>query len=298
MAKKKKKKVIIEDEKKPTDNKKILKITIICVILFGIICLLWARFISTSGLIVKEYPIYTTELGESFDGFKIVQFSDLHYGSTIGLKELKKTVKEINSLKPDIIIFTGDLVEQDVTLSDKEVNNIITELNKLEPRIETLAVIGNHDYDHDYWNKIVPNLDWIVLDNTYEYVYNNISEKLVFVGFDDLTEGTPDYSNAFSFLNEQTEKIYTIVLAHEPDQVDEISDYEFDLVLSGHSHLGQVRFPLIGALYTPKGSKKYYDEHYKVGDADLYINGGIGTSLMKLRFFNKPSINLYRFYTK
>ena len=64
MAKKKKKKVIIEDEKKPTDNKKILKITIICVILFGIICLLWARFISTSGLIIKEYPIYTTELGK------------------------------------------------------------------------------------------------------------------------------------------------------------------------------------------------------------------------------------------
>ena len=296
MAKKKKNNIVLEDENQ--EKKFNYKILIIVLIITAIICLLWARYISTIGLQVLEYPIKTTELGDSFDGFKIVQFSDLHYGSTVSIKELKKTVKKINNLKPDIIVFTGDLVEQDVKLSEKEIKDIITELNKLEARIEILAVIGNHDYDHDYWEQIVPNLNWKVLDNTYEYVYNNDSEKLVFVGFDDLTEGNPDYENAFSFLNEQTDKLYTILLMHEPDQIDEIRTYDFDLALAGHSHLGQVRLPLIGAIYTPIGSKKYYDEHYKVDDADLYINGGIGTSLLKVRFFNKPSINLYRFYTK
>ena len=68
--------------------------------------------------------------------------------------------------------------------------------------------------------------------------------------------------------------------------------------MAGHSHLGQIRLPLIGAIYTPKGSKKYYDEHYKVNNADMYINGGIGTSVIEFRLLNKPSINLYRFYTK
>ena len=283
---------------KNKDKTKITLIIIMIVLFIGVSGLFWGRFISTNGLIIKEYPIKTKNLSIAYDGLKIVHFSDLHYGSTIGLKELKETVKKINKLKPDIIVFTGDLVEDNVKLSKKEIKQIIKELDNLNPKIETLAVIGNHDYDHDYWNKIVPNLNWTVLDNTYKYVYNGTKEKIVFVGFDDLTEGKPDYDNAFSFLNEQTENIYTIVLAHEPDQVDEISDYEFNLVLSGHSHLGQVRFPLIGALYTPPGSKKYFDEHYKIGDADLYINGGIGTSLIKLRFFNKPSINLYRFYTQ
>ena len=284
--------------KNEPDKTKIILIIIMIGLFICVSGLFWGRYISTKGLVVKEYPIKTKELSNNYDGFKIVHFSDLHYGSTVGLKELKDTVKKINRLNPDIIVFTGDLVENNVKLSKKELNNFIKELNKLKPKIETLAVIGNHDYDHDYWNKIVPNLDWTVLDNTYKYVYNGSNEKIVFVGFDDLTEGKPDYDNAFSFLNEQTEKLYTIVLAHEPDQVDEISDYEFNLVLSGHSHLGQVRLPLIGALYTPIGSKKYFDEHYKIGNADLYINGGIGTSLVKLRFFNKPSINLYRFYTK
>lgn len=284
--------------KNEPDKTKIILIIIMIGLFICVSGLFWGRYISTKGLVVKEYPIKTKELSNNYDGFKIVHFSDLHYGSTVGLKELKDTVKKINKLNPDIIVFTGDLVENNLKLSKKELNNIIKELNKLKPKIETLAVIGNHDYDHDYWNKIVPNLDWTVLDNTYKYVYNGSNEKIVFVGFDDLTEGKPDYDNAFSFLNEQTEKLYTIVLAHEPDQVDEISDYEFNLVLSGHSHLGQVRLPLIGALYTPIGSKKYFDEHYKIGNADLYINGGIGTSLVKLRFFNNPSINLYRFYTQ
>lgn len=296
MAKKKKNKIVLEDENK--EHKINIKLLILILIIIGVICFFWARYISTNGLVVKEYPIKTTDLATSFDGFKIVQFSDLHYGSTAKLKELKKVVKEINNLKPDIIVFTGDLIDQDITLTDKEVQEVITELNKLEPKIETLAVIGNHDYDHDYWNKIIPKLNWKVLDNTYEYVYKSKDELLVFVGLDDYLEGKPDYDNAFSFLNEQTNKVYTIVLMHEPDQVDEIINYEFDLVLSGHSHLGQVRFPLVGALYTPEGSKKYYDEHYKVGNAHMYINGGIGTSLLDLRFFNKPSINLYRFYTQ
>lgn len=287
-----------KNNKVEKDKTKITLIIIMIILFLGVAGLFWARFISTKGLIIKEYPIKTKELSTAFDGFKIVHFSDLHYGSTVGIDELKETVKSINKLKPDIIVFTGDLVEDNVLLTEKEINNIIKELKKLSPKIETLAVIGNHDYDHDYWNQIIPELDWTVLDNTYKYVYNGSKEKIVFVGFDDLMEGNPDYDNAFSFLNEQTEKIYTIVLAHEPDQVDKISNYEFNLVLSGHSHLGQVRLPLIGALYTPVGSKKYFDEHYKIGDADLYINGGIGTSLVKVRFFNKPSINLYRFYTQ
>lgn len=284
--------------KKEENKKHILRIIIIVAVFLIAIVVLYSRFIGTTGLIVKEYPIRTNELNEDYDGLKIIHFSDLHYKSTIDINYVKKLVKKINELKPDIVVFTGDLVESNVTLDDKEVKNLTKELDKINPTIETLAVIGNHDYDHDYWNQIVPNLNWKVLDNTYEYVYSNSTTPILFVGFDDLREGTPDYANAFSYLNTDSNDRYTIVLAHEPDQIDEIKDYNFDLYLSGHSHLGQIRVPLVGAIYTPVGSKKYYDEHYYVNDADMYISGGIGTSLLKLRLFNRPSINLYRFYTK
>ena len=73
-----------------------------------------------------------------------------------------------------------------------------------------------------------------------------------------------------------------------------IKDYNVDLVLSGHSHNGQINIPFIKKYFLPKGSRKYYDNYYKVQDTDLYISSGIGLSRLNLRMFNKPSINFYR----
>lgn len=278
-------------------KRKIIKI-FLTVLFIVLVIILYARFLGTKGLIVKEYPIKTTHLDEYYDGFKIIHFSDLHYGSTIFLDDVKKLVKKINSEEPHVVVFTGDLIDKDFKLSENDATSLKDELGKINPEIEVLTVKGNHDYEHDYFSSIVEELGWHFLDNTYEYLYHDSKIPIVFVGLDDLLNGTPDYANAFSYLNEVTSEHYTIVLAHEPDQIKEISNYDFNLYLAGHSHLGQIRFPLVGAIYTPKGSKKYYDEHYKVNNADLYINGGIGTSIIKFRFLNKPSINLYRFYTK
>ena len=292
------KEIVENEENKKSTKYLFLKIGLVLAVLL-LVTLLWARYISTSGLIVKEYAIDNAKLNEDYDGFKIVHFSDLHYGSTIFESELKNVVKEINKQKPDIVVFTGDLVESGVNLTDDDLKVLVKELKKINPNIETFAVDGNHDYNNnDYYEKVMEELDWHVLNNTYEFVYGKSKTPLVIVGLKDLMYGKQDYENAFSFLNETEEDLYTIVLAHEPDQIMEFSNYNFDLVLSGHSHLGQVRIPFIGALYTPVGSKKYYDEYYKVNNADLYISGGIGTSTIKFRFFNKPSINLYRFYTK
>lgn len=285
------------DNEKRISKGKVIKFTILlAIILLGL--LLYSRYISTSGLFIKEYKIETTKLDDNYDSFKIVHFTDLHYGTTVNKKELKRLVNKINDQKPDVIVFTGDLVDRKVKLSDKEYIDMSKELSKLDPKIEVISVIGNHDYYNDYYNKIVKDLSWISLDNTYEYVYNNSKKPIVFVGLDDLTNGKIDINNAFSFLNESEDDKYTIVLTHEPDTVLEFKDYSFDLVFSGHSHLGQVRLPGFGAVYTPVGSKKYYDEHYTINNSHLYISSGIGTSTIPFRFLNRPSFNLYRFYTK
>lgn len=287
----------IEEKLNKGKKAKIIKI-ILFIIFIIVIVMLYSRYIGTKGLEINEYPIKTTRLNESYDGFKIIHFTDLHYGSTVTLDDVKKLVKSINNEDPHLVIFTGDLIDKDVSVSETEFDKLKEELAKLNPEIETLTVKGNHDYDHDYFNKMVEELNWHLLDNTYEYIYYKSVNPIVFVGLDDLLNGNPDYTNAFSYLNEIGDDTYTIILAHEPDQIEEISNYNFNLFLAGHSHLGQVRLPLIGSVYTPVGAKKYYDEHYKVNNADLYISGGIGTSVVKFRLLNKPSINLYRFYTK
>ena len=114
MEDKKEKTDIIVEEK---DDKKKLKIKL-CII-FGILlfitcCILWARFISTRGLVVKEVKVEATTLPDEYDGLKVLHFGDLHYGSTIHKKELDKIVETINKQNPDIIVFVGDLVELNV----------------------------------------------------------------------------------------------------------------------------------------------------------------------------------------
>ena len=92
--------------------------------------------------------------------------------------------------------------------------------------------------------------------------------------------------------------IFSILLMHEPDYVDDLNIANYDLVLSGHSHNGQVNITLLKKLYLPVGSKKYNKEYYRINDTDLYIYNGTGTSMWKFRLFSRPSINLYRITKK
>ena len=284
------------NEKKISTKTKLLIIG--GIILFIVLCILWARFISTRGIVIKEVKVDATTLPDEYDGLKIVHFTDIHYGSTINKKEMEHIVETINNQNADIVIFTGDLVEQGVQLNENEVNELTDLLNKIDAKIEKYVVKGNHDFDHNYFDNIIPKTNFVLLNNSYDYFYKDSNIPIVIAGLDDYWKGKPDYKSAFSFLQDFEEQPYTILLLHEPDQVDELGEYKFNIAFAGHSHLGQVRLPFLGALYTPYGARKYTDSHYLINGNDLYIDGGLGTSTLKLRFFNKPSISLYRFYTK
>lgn len=284
------------NEKKISTKTKLLIIG--GIILFIVLCILWARFISTRGIVIKEVKVDATTLPDEYDGLKIVHFTDIHYGSTINKKEMEHIIETINNQNADIVIFTGDLVEQGVQLNENEVNELTDLLNKIDAKVEKYVVKGNHDFDHNYFDNIIPKTNFVLLNNSYDYFYKDSNIPIVIAGLDDYWKGKPDYKSAFSFLQDFEEQPYTILLLHEPDQVDELGEYKFNIAFAGHSHLGQVRLPFLGALYTPYGARKYTDSHYLINGNDLYIDGGLGTSTLKLRFFNKPSISLYRFYTK
>lgn len=287
--------------------KKGIKILIGFLIFIGIVffIFLYALFIGSSGLKVKEYKIAISSLPNEYHGLKIAHLSDFHYGETFKKQELEKVVETINSLKPDIIVFTGDISTNG--LNNKQIEEVSTLLSKMDASIGKYAIKGNHDYKFKKWSLLIENSGFIDLDDTFQIIYKNQTNPIMISGISTNLYGTKNIKDKIepimtylnSFTEENKEKpIYSILLLHEPDYIDKIDSSKFNLVLSGHSHNGQVRVPFLGAIYTPIGAKKYYDEYYKVNNTDLYISSGLGTTALGVRLFNKPSFNFYRFMTK
>lgn len=290
------------------ENKSHLKkilwgIGIFILIISGII--LYARFIGTSGLYVKEYKVTNSSIPDSFYGTKIVQISDIHYGRTIKKQELQNMVDKVNQLKPDIIVLTGDLIDKDTLLTDKMATVISDILKQLNATIGKYAITGNHDYKFDKWATIISDSGFMNLNDRYDIIYNN-STKPIFLGglstntyqkektLEEKIKVMNDYFATRTEENQNSFPDYKILIMHEPDYVEEVNPENYDLILAGHSHDGQVKLPGIGAVILPNGAKKYHKNYYNLNGTDFYISSGIGTSRYNFRLFNRPSINLYR----
>ena len=277
--------------------KKVLKwLFIIIVFIIGIV--LYARFVGTMGLTTKEYVIMDKDVPDNFDGLKIVHFSDLHYNRAISLNKVKSIVNEINDINPDIVVFTGDLIDRDAIISDNDYDELANILGNIKSKYGKYAVIGNHDYekDKDGVIKVFHKADFKYLENSYEIIYNKENEKIFIGGLGNVTHNQEDISKMMEYFDDEGNKIdYKIILVHEPDIADNIvKDYKVNLILAGHSHNGQVRLPIIGAIYKPPYAKNYYDNYYNLDGTNLYISSGIGVSTVNYRLFNHPSINFYR----
>ena len=287
------------EEKKHFNIKKIIKGSIIFFVSI-IAILLYIRFIGTNGLIVKEYKITNENFIEDFYGLKIVHLSDIHYNGTTNKQELKKIVKKINLIKPDIVFFTGDLISDKTSKNEKK--EMFKILKNIKANIGKYAIKGNHD--KKIWDEFIKNTEFIDLNNNYDLIYNNNNSSIFIAGLNTNDNVKEEIANINNFLTENKENqnkeniIYKILILHEPDKILDINYNDFNLILAGHSHGGQIKLPLIGSIYTPKGSKIYYDEYYDLISTKLYISSGIGTSKIKLRLFNKPSFNLYRLTNK
>lgn len=223
---------------------------------------------------------------------KIIQFSDVHLGKSYGVGTLRKIVNQINKLKPDIIVCTGDFIDYASDVNHRE--EIIKELKKLNAPYGKYAVYGNHEYKDDgdsIYRHMMRESGFELLVNEKKEI--KIEEKeLVIIGLDDSVSGKVNIPVATNHLSD---KQYNILLAHEPDVVEEIIDLPIDLQLSGHSHGGQFRLPILGALYTPELSKKYIKGMYNFPNSDvkLYVNVGIGTTIIRGRLFNRPEISQF-----
>lgn len=289
---------------KETKKKHTLLKIILVIIFILIIIVLYSRFFATRGLDVKEYKVTNEIITDSFYGFKIVHISDIHYGRTVNKGELENLVNEINLLKPDIVVLTGDLIDKDTEMNEiksKEISDILSQINV---SVGSYAISGNHDKYFSQWESIIEDSGFKNINNTYELIYNKGYTPILLAGISSNSEDNLNINEKYGPIeeyinsNEEFKDIYKILLMHEPDFIDNINYSYFNLVLAGHSHNGQIRLPLIGATILPPNGKKYYNEYYKLNNTDLYVSSGVGTSTISFRLFNKPSINFYRLTNK
>lgn len=290
-------------KEKMSFKKKFLIFSLIWFLIISLI-LLYARFIGTKGLYVREYKISNKNFVENFYGFKVVHISDIHYGRITKKTELNHLLKKINELKPDLVFFTGDLLDKETNLNNKQVKELTEFLKNINSTNGKYAVSGNHDmHNENLYKKIIKNGGFVNLDNKLARIYNSNYDYILLSGFETELNGNLNFTeldNYFTSLNNNKEQksIYKIMLVHTPDTTDKLNNYQFDLVLSGHSHNRQVKIPFVSTFFNPVGSKKYYDEYYEINNTQLFISGGIGTSKLNLRLFNHPSFNFYRLTNK
>lgn len=273
----------IDEEFTDVDTRHSFKIIKNLFIIF-ILLAIFVRFYGVSQIVTKEYSIISKEIPRGFDGMKIVQISDIHYGTTINESNLKKMVNKVNQLKPDIIVFTGDLVAKGINPTDKIKAEITVNLSKLKAPIGKYAIASNEDLESDSFYDLITNSGFTLLNNEAKLIYNNDDEPIELVGISNINNKIELTDN------------YKIALIHKPDDFDNIKNDNYNIVMAGHNHGGIIRLPFLGGLINIEGAKKYHNDYYEIDNTKLYVSSGLGTSNINFRMFNQPSINLYRFY--
>lgn len=279
------------------NNLKWLKVILICFfILLAVI--LYSRYIGTKDIKLKEINIINSELPQSFYGYKIIHISDIHYNTTISNQDLKDAIKKINKSKPNIVVITGDVFDKETKYTEKDINNLITTMNKIDAEYKYI-ITGDHD-DNEYFKTFIEKTKFNLLDNNYEIIFNGDYDSILIGGISTRNDKTDTYEKIKSIESaiQKNKPTYNILLMHEPSLIEDIDKNRYQLVLAGHTHLGQINIPLINNLLAPKKDNKYIKSYYKLDNTDLYISPGIGTSNIKARLLNKPTINLYRLLNK
>ncbi len=263
-----------------------MKKIIFVVILIIILIVIYARYIGINGLEVNEYTIEDSSLPVAFEDLKIVQFSDTLYNEHFNLDDFDKLINEINSLEPDIVFFTGDLIDDLYSISDLEKSEIIKYLSSIETSLYKFAIYGDNDLkDTTLYKSIMDDSNFILLDNkTYPLFYLD-NTPITITGL----TNTDDLTNSY-LIDETITSSFNITLIHEPDLVNNITNES--VFITGHSLGGYINLPFIGSIIKKDNAKIYSSGYYE--DMNIYVSNGLGIEDYTFRLLNTPSINLFR----
>lgn len=267
-----------------------MKKLIIPFVALFVILILYGFFVNPKNFKMVEKRVKIDNLVDSFDGFKIVQFSDLLLGSTKSVNDLDKIVTAINESKPDIIVFTGDLFSNDYKLNDEEIAKTKDYLKKLDCSLYKYSVIGDNDNKQiEIYKDIMKESNFRVLDNESTYLFYKDNMPIKITGLTNIN----DLSKSLE-IEDNLETTMNLVLTHYPDYLDYLLDININLILTGHSLNGQIKIPFVGGIMHKDLADNYLDSYYNINNTQMFVSGGLGTETIQFRLFNKPEINLYR----
>lgn len=237
---------------------------------------------------LNHVVIHTGRLREG-ETIKLLQITDVHNKKSVGSNS--QIIKLMKKSKPDFVVMTGDLID----VSTKKFNSVyglVKQMVKINPRV--YFVTGNHEMQSGNAEEFIKGLKErkvTILD--YQSVLINVKGTMIDLrGVPDSTFSSVDIDKA---MKDMTDSLYTIMLSHRPEIVYDYKDKAPDLTLSGHTHGGQVRLPLIGAVavqgqgFFPKLDKGIFNIR---DNRLLYVDSGVGTSTMPLRFLNQSDVTL------
>lgn len=253
-------------------------------ILSGCLALATYSFAETKTIAVTHYSIRTNNLPPAFEGFTILHLSDLH-SKWLGAGQ-DKLLEIIKKQKYDLVAITGDLIDKD-NPDPKPGLQLVKNLTD-KP---TYFVPGNHEWWSEYRiRESLLKTGVKVLENRAEKF--ELGQQYVWIlGVDDPYLGRDDLQEALTGVDEVAPKI---LLAHAPGMYQSAINEKIDLVLVGHTHGGQIRIPLIGALVAPgQGLFPEFDYGlYTAGDTKMVVTSGLGESVLPIRFNAAPEIVL------
>ena len=240
---------------------------------------------------IVETTVRINGLPAELGGFRVCQITDVHHSYVVGLEYIRKVVEEANRLSPDLVVLTGDYIDAD----RKYMAPSIEALSYLKARCGTLAILGNHDHftGSGYAEDVIASHKIPLLRNSHIYIESKGSALCV-AGVADFLEDTPDASVALKGVDPSVPRL---LLSHHPDYAEALPAGErVDLVISGHTHGGQVRLPFGHAPVMPSSyGQKYSGGLVKLDrGTQVYVSRGIGVSLIPVRFNCPPELTLIK----
>jgi predicted MPP superfamily phosphohydrolase len=254
----------------------------------------YSFFIERSAIGLTQLELAFNRLPRAFDGFTILQISDLHIAHWTRLE--RKMEKLISGLEPDMLVLTGDNA-----VSSKGARLLREFLGRIRPNRETYLIYGNTENKREYGRRRREDLDWPglhVLVNEHVPIERD-GKKIILVGVDDPFTRHDDLDRALAGAPKDA---FKLLLAHAPSIAGDARNAGIDLILSGHTHGGQIRFPLIGAIYPHlkkyrrlimglfEGDRLSCILKKDAGEMQVYVSRGIGISNLPLRFLCPPEI--------
>ncbi len=259
-----------------------MKLKVLLAIVLFLLLLFIYNYVQISKLYVNKPMLNNKKLSKDL---RITQISDYHANKRI---DLKKLLNEITQFNPHIIVLTGDIIDS----STKDIQptlNMINSLMKINNNI--FFINGNHELSNIYGEQFILKLEDMgvtILDNNNEIIDID-GEKINICGLN-FFASRKDYEKTIEGMDE---KNYTILLSHSPNRPLSYNSGIEDLILTGHTHGGQVRLPFVGAIIAPgQGYFPKYDKGtFEIGSTVLYIDSGLGNSVFPIRFLNRVQIS-------